>query len=311
MERRRTREAAKAASARSGAKIRGRGRTRPHPVVVAGAMQDLAPTHDLLAEAGDLQVWLTTREADVVASQRLRYQVFYEEMAARPTAEMAASGLDIDAFDTICEFIIVVDNARDAGDRLVGTYRLLRQEVAARTGGFYSAGEYDLAPLLAELDGEMRRGLELGRSCVHADYRTKVCVQLLWRGIAVYLARARVTYMFGCASLPGTDPKMLAKELSYLHHHHLAPPELRVRALPERYEAMDRLPVDALSPARVLAKLPPLLKGDLRLGAHIGDGAVIDHQFATTDVFILLPVARIAERYFSHFDPADKIRRPE
>ena len=264
---------------------------------------------DVLARAGQLEVRLARGDGELRESQRLRYQIFYREMAAKPTPEMAAEGRDFDRYDRICDCLLVIDNARPPGSRVVGTYRLLRQQVAEANWGFYSADEYDLAPLLSHLD-ERCRGLELGRSCVDARYRSNATIGLLWRGIAGYLARHRIGFMFGCASLPGTDPAALAAALSYLHYFHRAPPELRVTALASRYEEMACLPADTISPRRALAALPPLVKGYLRLGAYIGDGAVVDYQFGTTDVFIILPVERISGRYFSHFDREGAIERP-
>lgn len=261
-----------------------------------------------MASAGNLEVRLAHSAVELTEAQRLRYQVFYREMAARPSPEMAAAGRDFDRFDEICDCLLVCDRSRPAGRRVVGTYRLLRQEVAAAAGGFYSADEFDLRPLLARLSDDCR-GLELGRSCVDAAYRNNATIQLLWRGITSYLVRHRIGYMFGCASLPGTDARALAPELSYLHHFHRAPPELRVEALPRRRAAVELLAPSELSPRRVLAGLPPLIKGYLRLGAYIGDGAVVDHQFATTDVFIILPVERLSRRYVSHFDRQGEIAK--
>jgi putative hemolysin len=256
---------------------------------------------EILSTAGELEVRLARGPEDVLAAQRLRYQVFYEEMAAEPTPQMAAARRDFDAFDEICDILLVVDPGRRDGDSVVGTYRLLRQDVAMRHGGYYSSSEYDLSPLLEQLS-DARRGLELGRSCVHPSYRTTATIQLLWRGIASYLAAHRIAYMFGCASLPGTDPAALAPQLSFLRRRFLAPDELRVRALPERYVSMDLGAQDEFSERRAMKTLPPLVKGYLRLGCYVGDGAVIDRQFGTTDVFIILPVERIRERYFSHFE---------
>jgi len=256
---------------------------------------------EAMASAGNLEVRLARDAAELNEAQRLRYQVFYREMAARPSPEMAAAGRDFDRFDESCDCLLVYDRTRPAGRQVVGTYRLLRQEVAAAIGGFYSADEFDLAPLLARLS-EGCRGLELGRSCVDAGYRNNATIQLLWRGITRYLALHRIGYMFGCASLPGTEPQTLAAELGYLRHFHRAPPELRVRALEHRRAVVTLPAPEALSPRRALAALPPLIKGYLRLGAYVGEDAVVDRQFVTTDVFIILPVERLSQRYVSHFD---------
>jgi putative hemolysin len=183
----------------------------------------------------------------------------------------------------------------------VGTYRLLRQEVAERHFGFYSAGEYDIAPLLAA--NRALRFLELGRSCVLKPYRTKRTVELLWHGIWSYVLHHRMDVMIGCASLQGTDPEALALPLSFLHHHARAPEAWRARARDERYTAMDRLPKEAVNPKAALQSLPPLIKGYLRVGASCGEGAVIDRNFGTTDVLVILPVAGISERYINHFGP--------
>ncbi|HYM29970.1 MAG TPA: GNAT family N-acyltransferase [Candidatus Cybelea sp.] len=255
----------------------------------------------LTASGGRYEIRLTRNPADIAAAQALRYQIFYQEMSARPTAAMARVGRDFDAFDGICDHLLVLDHARPVGQTVVGTYRLLRQAVAERHGSFYSAAEYDIGTLIAAT-GAAGGLLELGRSCVHVDYRTNATIQLLWRGIATYMSDHAITHMFGCASLPGTDPQKLALPLSYLHHNHRAPPHFRVRALPERYVSMNILPAEQVNHRRAIQALPPLVKAYLRLGAYIGDGAVVDRQFGTTDVFILLPVERIGEKYMTHFE---------
>jgi putative hemolysin len=249
---------------------------------------------------GRFEVRLTRSPDDIAAAQRLRYQVFYEEMAAEPSPEMASLGLDFDQFDRLCDHLMVFDRRRPEGEQAVGTYRLLRRQVAELHGGFYSASEYDLQAML-DYVGAGGGLLELGRSCVHRDYRSNATIQLLWRGISTYVADHGISFMFGCASFPGTDPQQHALALSYLHHNHLPPPEWRVRALSERFVSMNLLPADQVNPRAALHALPPLIKGYLRLGAYIGDGAVIDQQFGTTDVFILLPVERIAPKYHNRF----------
>lgn len=258
-----------------------------------------------LGRIGALEVRLARSAAEVRRAQRLRYEVFYEEMSATPAAAARLARRDFDTFDAICDHILVLDH--DAGrtvlgrhePKVVGTYRLLRQEVAARHGGFYTAGEFDIGPLLARHPG--RRFLELGRSCVLAPYRTKRTVELLWHGVWAYARRHGIDVMFGCASLEGTDPAALARPLAFLHHFAPADPEWRVPALAHRATAMDGLPREAVDVRAAMGDLPPLIKGYLRLGAQIGESAVIDHQFGTTDVFIVLPVERISPRYLDHF----------
>ena len=249
--------------------------------------------------AGSLEVFLARGEADVDASQALRYRVFYEEMDAEPSAEMIARRRDFDGFDAVCDHLLVVDHERGAGeDAVVGTYRLLRRSVAEPFGRFYTNDEYDIGTLTA-VEGEI---LELGRSCVDAAYRNRATIQLLLRGIAAYVQRYDINLMFGCASLPGVELRALALPLSYLHHMHLAPVELRSRARPERYVDMDLMPREAIDERAAVAALPPLIKGYVRAGCLVGDGAVIDHQFHTVDVCVVLRTDRVNERFRQRYE---------
>jgi putative hemolysin len=249
--------------------------------------------------ASRLEVRLAASEEEIVAAQALRYRVFYEEMGARPSPAMAAKGADFDDFDAICDHLLVIDPARGAGGAaVVGTYRLIRREIGEKFGRFYTAGEYDISKLLAKCG----RFMELGRSCVDVGYRTGTTMQLMWGAIANYVWDNGIDMMFGCASLPGTDPDALAIQLSYLYHHHRAPDDICPRALPELYVEMQRLDKDLLNPRRALASLPPLVKGYLRLGGYVGDGAVIDRQFNTTDVCVMVKTDLVAAKYAKHYD---------
>ena len=257
----------------------------------------------VLATAGALEVRLAETEGEVEAAQRLRYRVFYEEMTAIPSPEMRAQQRDFDQFDEFCDHMLVVDRERhdeDGQPAVVGTYRLMRDADAKRAGGFYTSGEYAIGRTLAEWRG--KNLLELGRSCILREYRSKPStMQLLWRGVIVYDLRFSVDLMFGCASLHGTDPDALALPLSYLHHYHRMPEGMRVRARPELYVEMNRMSKEAIDPKAALHALPPMIKGYLRAGALIGDGAVIDRQFDTTDVLIYFPFANVDARYVSRF----------
>ena len=249
--------------------------------------------------AGNLGVRIAQNEAEVDASQALRFRVFFEEMGAQAPPELVGARRDRDIFDVVADHLIVVDHAIGPGaEGVVGTYRLIREEAAARAGRFYSSGEYDIAPLMA-FPGHK---LELGRSCVDAAYRGRATMQLLWRGIAAYIFAHHIDIMFGCASLPGTDPDAIALELTYLYRTHLAPPALRPRALPHRMVEMQRLPPERVDTRRAFAQLPPLVKGYLRLGGYIGDGAVIDHAFNTTDVAIVVKSELITDKYYRHYE---------
>ena len=258
-----------------------------------------------LGRVGSLEVRLAQTAAEVRQAQKLRYQVFYQEGSAIPNPGRLFARRDIDGYDTICDHLLVLDHAvreRTALNRptVVGTYRLLRQPVAEDCGGFYTSGEFDIGPLIARHNN--LQFLELGRSCVLAPYRNKRTVELLWHGIHAYILQNRCDVMFGCASIDGTEPKRLALPLSFLHHYAAAPDPWRAHALPERYVEMNRMSKEVINPKDALRALPPLIKGYLRLGAYIGDGAVVDYEFGTTDVLIVLPVSAIKRRYFDHFD---------
>jgi len=271
----------------------------------AGAARALRPQRSL-GRIGDLEVRLAQSAAEIRQAQKLRYRVFYQEGSALADPGRLFARRDIDAFDAICDHLLVLDHAAQTRGKpaVVGTYRLLRQRIAEDFGGFYTASEFDIAPLLSR--HRDLQFLELGRSCVLPEYRNKRTVELLWQGIWTYISQNRLDVMFGCASLDGTDPTRLALPLSFLHHYCRAPEPWRARALPERYVEMNQMSKEAVDPKAALRSLPPLIKGYLRLGCSIGDGAVIDHQFGTTDVLIILPVAALSSRYTEHFANAER-----
>lgn len=258
----------------------------------------------VLAVSGLLEVRIAETPSEVEAAQKLRYHIFYEEMSAIPSPQMRAERRDFDRYDELCNHLLVVDHGvRDENGEaaVVATYRLLRGEVAAKHGGFYTAGEYDIAPMLKSYPSGTRF-LELGRSCVLKPYRAKaITLQLLWRGLMAYFIHDNSDVMIGCGSLPGTDADALALQLSYLHHFHRAPEGMRVRALPNLYVEMNRMPKEAIDVKEALRSLPPLIKGYIRAGTYIGDGAVIDKQFGTTDVLIYFPLSRLDPRWREHF----------
>lgn len=228
------------------------------------------------------EVRLAQDAADLRAVQRLRYAVFGTELGGGgPTVDHAA-GLERDGFDALADHLMLVDGSTQA---VVGVYRLLPGDRLGPGQMFCSEAEYDLTPL--RRCG--RRLLELGRSCLHADHRGGTGMVHLWNGLADYIAASGAEVLFGVASFQGTDTARLAGALAYLHRHHLAPPELRVRS---------RRPVDLAQAAAVdrraaMLATPALLKGYLRLGGFIGDGAFVDHALNTVDVCVVLEAARI------------------
>lgn len=250
-----------------------------------------------------LSLRLAEDENDLLAVQRLRWRVFYAEMGAGAPAAQPAD-LDRDAYDPLCDHLLVIDRDAPEGECVVGTYRLLRESIAKRTLGFYSAGEFDLGVLSRGRDHAAGELLELGRSCVLPPYRTSATISLLWRGIADYIARHDIALMFGCASFAGTDPHSHAAALSYLHHRHLAPADQRPTVLPGLGVAMDLLAIGSYDERRALLGLPPLIKGYMRAGAKFGDGAFVDRQFNTIDVCVVMPVELISDRYAARFSAA-------
>lgn len=245
-----------------------------------------------------LHVRLAESNEERRAAQKLRYDVFYREMGAKADKLTTMTEMDQDAFDNDCDHLLVIDPERLRGDhRIVGTYRMMRRSIALKAKGFYSAQEYDLSSII-EYPGEI---VELGRSCVHPLYRSRGTLQLLWRGIADYIDAFDISMMFGCASMQGTDPEAIALQLSYLYHYHLAPKDRRPRALDHRYVDMNKMAKGDIDVKKALLALPPLLKGYLRVGGIIGDGAVVDEQFNTTDVCIMAPTNAITEKYNKHY----------
>ena len=248
--------------------------------------------------AGHLAVRLAETAAEVDAALALRYRVFFDEMKAKPSPQAAAIQRDTDEFDPHCDHLLVLDTSLgDGTEAVVGTYRMMRRGGADRVGRFYSSAEYDLSPIL-EFGGEI---LEMGRSCVDAEHRTRAVMQMMWRGVTAYVLAYKVGILFGCASLHGTDPGTMAVPLSYLYHHHLAPADLRPRALADRYVRMDMLPKEAADQRAALRDLPPMIKGYLRLGGVVGDGAVVDHEFNTVDVFVMVRMATVTDKYIRHY----------
>jgi len=250
-----------------------------------------------------LEVRLARDEADLLAAQRLRYRVFVGELGAKGPGVDHENRLESDAFDPWYDHLLLIDRRRDPASHahVVGVYRLLRGDVALGQGrddsppapGFYSAGEYDLSPLVAS----GRRLLELGRSCVDPAYRGGMGMYLLWNALAEYVLGHDIAVMFGVASYHGTDPRLIAQSLSYLNAHHLAPRDMRVRVRPDHYQRLDLIAPQDLDRRQAMAQTPALIKAYLRLGGVIGDGAYIDHSFNTTDVCLIMDTERMSERH--------------
>lgn len=239
----------------------------------------------------EFELRLARDEAEVRAGQRLRYEVFIEELGGNGALVDHANRLEIDEFDPYFDHLILYDRARE-GDQAVGVYRVMREDQMARAGRYYTESEYDVSRLKAS----GRRLLELGRSCVHADYRGGQALKRLWQGLLGYVEDNDIEVMFGTASFHGIDMAPLKLPLALLHHYYLAPEELRVRVLPEHYQTMDLLAKTEIDPVAAMREVPALIKAYLRLGGFVGEGAYIDLPFNTTDVCVVVDIARVPER---------------
>ncbi|VAX03753.1 Putative hemolysin [hydrothermal vent metagenome] len=250
----------------------------------------------IILTAGSIEVRIATSPEELMAAQKLRYKVFYEEMQARPSPEMAQQKRDFDGFDLICDQLLAFDTTKSGDEAVIATYRLLREEKIKDIHEFYSFQEFDLSNMDNAVFREKMAGrqlLELGRSCVREEYRCNNIIQLMWRAIVIYITRHNVGCLFGCASLAGVIQGDLELPLSYLHHKYKTPDEFNIPALPERAQKMNYFSWEDIDIRKAKRQLAPLVRGYARLGCYIGDGAVIDEQFNTTDVFILLLVDRL------------------
>lgn len=282
---------------------------KPQPLpMVPMVRQTGAAKPIILGRLGSLEVRMAQTAGEVRRAQRLRYRVFYQEMNAAPDYRTERTRRDADEFDPICDHLIVLDHQAKSeadggkGAKIVGTYRVLRQEVAQSFSDFYSQGEFNLRPLLKH--HHSARFAELGRSCVLPSYRGKRTLELLWQGIWAYSVLHQIDVYIGVASFAGANSDLHSLPLSYLKYHTHVPHDWYVRAHDSVFEPMDRLPEQAVNEADAISAMPPLVKGYLRVGAYFGDGAYLDHQFGTTDVLIIMPVANIHHRYAKHYDSA-------
>ena len=244
------------------------------------------------AKDPDFHLKIAETAAEIEAAQRLRYHVFVKELGANGPNIDHSLTLEADRYDPHAEHLLLVDRKQSQNLGVVGTYRLMSDRRADAAGGFYSATEFDLSPLT----NSGRSLLELGRSCVLAEYRGGTAMYELWAGLADYVTKQGIDILFGVASFHGTDLDALAQPLSYLHHNHLAPPDLRVTAKGDAARDIDLLSVNDRDRRQALLAIPPLIKAYLRLGGAVGQGAWLDHEFNTTDMCMILDVAHMPER---------------
>jgi putative hemolysin len=257
----------------------------------------------MLIDTEQLTLKIATTQEELCAAQRLRYRVFVQEMGAKATDQNHSLELERDEFDEDFDHLILVDNARpDITENVVGVYRLLRGDVACQNRGFYSASEYDLSKLIVS----DRNVLELGRSCIHPEYRGGVALHMMWNGLAEYVSKKNIEIMFGVASFHGTDPKLISQALSFLHYNHLAPEDLCVTAWPKNNIDMGILSRSEVEKLSALKQLPPLIKAYLRLGGFVGHGACLDEEFNTIDVCLLMDTQRMSAKHKAMYEKGTK-----
>lgn len=251
-------------------------------------------------DANFFQIRIATSDVDLRAAQRLRYRVFVEELGGDGPLVDHENRLERDEFDPVVDHLCLIDARRSTADldHVVGVYRVLPGARAAAFGRFYCDAEYDLTPLRES----GRNLLELGRSCIDPAYRGGSGMFLLWNALADYVRDHSVEVLFGVASFHGTDIQTLAPSLSWLHTHHLAPPELRPIARPEGFQEMNLIPADRIDRREALVNMPALIKAYLRVGGVVGQGAYLDRAFNTTDVFVLMDTDFMSEKHRKFYE---------
>lgn len=252
------------------------------------------------AKAPDFQIKVAETDAEIEAAQRLRYRVFVEELGADGPGVNHALTLEADRFDAHADHLLLIDRTQSFNSGVIGTYRLLLEAGRSGAGGFYTAEEFDMAPLLAS----GRRLLELGRSCLLAEYRGGSAMFELWAGLGRYVLERDIDVLFGVASFHGTDPQRHKIPLSFLHHQHVVAPDLRVAARGADAISMNLTPFAEIDRRAALLALPPLIKAYLRVGGGVGQGAWIDRAFNTIDVCMILDVAQMSARHRALYSSA-------
>ncbi len=234
-------------------------------------------------------VKLAQNEAEIIAAQHLRYQVFVIEFGAK-AAGIDTAQLEADRFDTFFDHILLIENATQ---QVVGVYRILTRAAAVGQCGFYGSDEYDLSVF----ETHSRPSAELGRSCIAPEHRGGVALHLLWAGVADYVAMHNLEILFGLASFRGVDPRIYDHALSHLHYNYAAPTDLRAQAMPDGALGMDILPQDQVDRLTAMRQMPGLVKSYLRLGGRVGLNAFVDREFNCIDVCMVMDTAQLSAKH--------------
>ncbi len=246
------------------------------------------------------EVRFAETSTEVKRSQELRYKVFIEEMGGRPCQSSSEQYLEKDEFDDHCRHLILIDhkkNGKKVIQKIIGVIRLILGSEAKLRLGFCSSREYDLNLLLSL----GQNCLELGRTCIEKPYRNSLALHYLWKGLGSYTKANDVSFLLGLASFPGNDVKKISMALSFINEKYLAPPEIRPKALKNGFIDMAIIPRSEINRSEALLQMPSLLKGYLRLGARVGEGAFIDRKLNTIDVCIIIDINQMLDKYKDYY----------
>ena len=248
----------------------------------------------IILESENYSIKLAETKSELKQAQALRYSVFYKEKKAKPTFTKKIIKLDYDKIDKYADHLIVLDK-KNTKNKIVGTYRLIRGDVAKLFGGYYSSSEFNLINITNNYKD--KHILELGRSCVHQDYRNGSIMNLLWKAIAEYVKLYDIKILLGCASFSGIEPTKYSDELSYLRQNFCLPEHLSVESFDKNIYPIYKLKENNSNKLRIFAKLPPLLKGYLRVGGKVSHNFYVDHNFNTIDLCVVVNTSDIDEKY--------------
>ena len=251
-------------------------------------------------ETGNLILKLAETNSEIKSAQSLRYSVFYKEKNAKATLSKKMLRRDFDKVDRFADHLIIIDKKIGIFEnKIIGTYRLIRGDLAIQYGGFYTSTEFDLSNILQIYKNN--EILELGRSCVHKKYRNGKIMNLLWRGIANYINLYDIKILLGCVSFPGTNVMHFSDELAYLKKNYLLQSELAVESLDNNIYPIHYSKNKNVSDIKLFVKLPPLIKGYLRVGGRVSKNCFVDHDFNTIDLCIVVQTSNIDKKYNKRF----------
>ena len=251
-------------------------------------------------ENGNLLIKLAETNSEIKKAQSLRYSIFYKEKNAKAGLSKKILRRDFDKIDRFADHLIVIDkNRRSLQNNIIGTYRLIRGDLANQYGGFYTSTEFDLSNIFHLYKNNQI--LELGRSCIHKNYRNGTTVNLLWKAIANYISIYDIKILLGCASFPGTNVMNFSNELAYLKKNHSLQSELSVKSLDVNIYPINNSKNKNVSDLKLFITLPPLIKGYLRVGGKVSESCFVDHEFNTIDLCVVVQTNDINYKYKKRF----------